>query len=93
MAKIIDFLVCESNCWLKILTLTSILFILLGLLLPPIGIVDNSVLIGIGELEGFAVIGETTRAIQSGHSAKLKIKQMEMEINNSFDETKCNENK
>ena len=83
MAKIIDFIICESNCWLKILTLTSILFIFLGLLLPPVGVVDNSILIGIGELEGFAVIGETTRAIQSGHSAKIKIKEMEMEIKNN----------
>lgn len=34
----------------KLLTVVSALLILVGLLLPPMGVIDNSVLIAVGEL-------------------------------------------
>lgn len=52
----------------------------MGALLPPIGMIDNSILISVGELEAFAVIGESVVAFQSGLDAKVKIKEIEFEI-------------
>lgn len=52
----------------------------MGVLLPPIGIIDNSILVAIGELEVFAVIGESVVAFQSGLDAKVKCKEIEFEI-------------
>lgn len=82
--------ICTSNCWLKLLTLTSIGLILMGALLPPIGIIDNSILVGVGELEAFAVIGESVVAFQSGLDAKVKIKEIEFEIKKNGNKGKEN---
>lgn len=80
MKQIFDQIFCTSNCWLKLCTLTSIVFILLGIFLPPVGVIDNSIIMAIGELFAFAALGEGVKAIQSGHTTKLKIKEMELEI-------------
>jgi len=80
MKNILNNLLCKSNCWLKLCTLTSILLIILGIFLPPLGIVDNSIIIAVGEILGFATLGEGVRIIQAGHDAKIKIKELELSV-------------
>jgi hypothetical protein len=80
MKNIIDNLLCKTNCWLKGCTLTSILLIILGIFLPPLGVVDNSIIIAVGEILGFATLGEGVRIIQAGHDAKIKIKELELSV-------------
>lgn len=82
MDKILKFLKCESNCWLKFNLLISFALILCGFLLPPLGVIDNSVLLGVGELFAFSGLGESVRIIQAGHSTKLKLKELELEVKN-----------
>lgn len=50
--------------------------------MPPLGIIDNSILLGVGEMFMFSALGETVRTIQAGHSAKVKIKELELDIQN-----------
>ena len=82
MKNYIQSLLCTTNCWLKLCCLTSIFLIILGIFLPPLGIIDNSIIIGVGEILGFATLGEGVRVVQSGHNAKIKIKEMELEVKN-----------
>ena len=78
----------RNNLWLKILTISSIILIFTGLLCPPLGIVDNSVIVSVGELAGFGALFQVTKAIDVGYDTKVKIKQIELEINNKLEEEK-----
>lgn len=84
----------RDNLWLKILTITSIIFIAIGLFCPPLGIIDNSVIISVGELAGFGALFQVAKAIDVGYDAKIKTKQIELEINNKEDknDSECEEN-
>lgn len=42
-----------------------------GFLVPPMGIVDGSVLTGVGELAGFATLAVAAHAIDTGLNAKV----------------------
>lgn len=77
------------DIWLKILTISSIGLIVAGFLLPPMAFIDNSVLIASGELAGFAALWETAHAIDKGLDARVKIKDIELQISN--DEVKKKE--
>lgn len=75
----------HEDIWLKILTVTSIIFIAIGIFCPPLGIVDNSVIISVGELAGFGALFQVAKAIDVGYDAKIKTKQIELEINHKED--------
>jgi hypothetical protein len=74
--------VLRYDVWLKILTITSMGLIIAGFCVPPMGIIDGSVLIGTGELAGFAALFETGHAINKGLDARVKIKDIELQIHN-----------
>lgn len=77
------------DIWLKILTVSSIGLIIAGFLLPPMAIIDNSVLIATGELAGLGALWETAHAVDHGLDARVKIKDLELQISN--DEVKKKE--
>lgn len=70
----------HSDLWLKILTLTSVLLIIASFIVPPLGIIDGSVLAAVGEMTGIGALWEFTKAIDKNINAKVKIKEIEMEI-------------
>lgn len=70
----------DNNIWLKILTISSILLFFIGLFLPPLGVIDNSIIIAVGELAGFGALWELNKSIDKGLSTKVKIKEIELEI-------------
>lgn len=76
----------KENVMLKILTFAAIILLFTGLYLPPIGIIDNSVIIGVGELCGFGALWQVTKAIDKGYDTQLKIKQLEVNIHNDENE-------
>lgn len=49
----------------------SIGLIIASFLTPPMWIIDGSVLAAVGELFGFAALGEVAAAIERGHSATI----------------------
>lgn len=62
----------NRNSWLFIiLTACSVILIFTGLFLPPIGSLDNSVLIAVGEIFGFASLGTINMAINKGMHAEV----------------------
>ena len=70
----------ESNIWLRILTISSILLIIASFFVPPLGILDGSVLAAVGELEGLGVLWIVLRAVEKGTGASFKKGDVEVDI-------------
>lgn len=70
MAKM-DKCVMKDNMWFIILTFISIGMLVTSLFIPPMGVIDGSVLAAVGEIFGFAALGTLLKAIESGWSAKM----------------------
>lgn len=71
MAKKI-FMLLKQDVMFYVLTVVSILLIIISFLLPPIGVIDDSVFAGVGEVFAFASLWEVSRAISAGMSAKVQ---------------------
>lgn len=50
----------------------SIILLIASFICPPTGVIDSSVLAGVGELFGFAALGAVVRAIEKGVDTKIK---------------------
>ena len=70
----------ESNIWLRILSISSILLIIASFFVPPLGILDGSVLAAVGELEGLGVLWIILRAVEKGTGASFKKGDVEVDI-------------
>ena len=70
-----------------ICVLVSVGLIIASFLTPPMWIIDGSVLAAVGELFGFAALGEVAAAIERGHSASISHGGTTIEIKKDEDET------
>ena len=66
------------------------LIVALGLIItsffiPPLAVVDGSVLAAVGEIFGFAALGEVAAAIERGHSATISHGNTSISINKEED--------
>lgn len=71
----------KEDFWLKILTISSILLIVGSFFVPPMAVIDGSILIAVGELTGIGALWEFNKAINKNLDTKVKIKEIELEIN------------
>ena len=69
-----------TNIWLRILSISSILLIIASFFVPPLGIIDGSILAAVGELEGLGVLWIVLRAIEKGTGASFKKGDVEVDI-------------
>ena len=76
----------KEDIWLKILTITSVALIVSSFIVPPLGIIDGSVLAAVGELTGLGALWEFTKAMNKNIDAKVKIKEIELELKNRDDD-------
>ena len=65
---------------------TSALLILASFVTPPLWIIDGSVLAAVGELFGFAALGEIVAAVERGHSATISHGNTSIEIRKEDDD-------
>ena len=70
----------ESNIWLRVLSISSILLIIASFFVPPLGIIDGSILAAVGELEGLCVLWIVLRAVEKGTAASFKKGDVEVDI-------------
>ena len=66
----------------------SIVLIMAGFLVPPMGAIDSSVLISIGEIFSFAALGAAIKAIEGGKEVEVQHKDTKITIGDageSFD--------
>lgn len=61
-----------QNAWFKVLSMVSFLLIIASFILPPTGIIDNSVLAASGELMGWGALYSVILAIERGKSVEMK---------------------
>ena len=71
MADIIKTAV-KHNWIFWICLLTSILLIVTSFFVPPLSVIDGSVLASVGELFAFAALGNIVAAIEKGIDAKVE---------------------
>ena len=67
--------------------IASVGLIITSFLTPPAWIIDGSVLAAVGELFGFAALGEVAAAVERGHSASISHGNTTIEIKKEEDET------
>ena len=60
----------------------SLALIIAGFLVPPMGVIDGSVLTAVGELIVFPALAFGLRAVELGYDLRLSKGEMSMEISN-----------
>ena len=80
----------QQCCFCRIVTVIcfviSVLLIIAGFLLPPMGVIDGSVLTAVGELLLFPVIIYGFRAIELGLEVKIQKGDTTVEIHKDDDD-------
>ena len=74
-----------TNIWMRILSISSLLLIIASFFVPPIGVLDGSVLAAVGELEGLGVLWIVLRAVEKGTAASFKKGDVEVEFKEKED--------
>ena len=69
----------------------GLLLIIIAFFIPPTAYIDSSVLIAVGEINGFAALGAVIKAIDKGGSASIKHSGTETEVTITGDEDKDEE--
>ena len=76
----------ENNRFFIFFSIAALILIVAGFIAPPIGQIDSSVLIAVGELNGTLAIGAVIKSIDKGRSASIKHNGTELTINGDEDE-------
>lgn len=85
-----------ENIWFCVFAVVAIALLIASFLVPPRGVIDESVLKGVAEIFGFAALGTVILAIDKGIDARVRHGKTEVtigdlneaakEINNEFEE-------
>lgn len=75
----------ENNLFFWIFSIIGVLLMICAFILPPIGIIDNSVLIAVGELNGFIALGAVCKAIDKGRSTTFTHKDTSITVGEKTD--------
>lgn len=68
------------NAWFHALTIVAALLIIASWFVPPMAVIDSSVLAAVGELAGFAALGVVIKALDKGVSAKFRHNNTEVSV-------------
>ena len=74
------------NTTIYILAFISVALIIASFIVPPMGVIDPSVLAAVGEIFGFAALVTGVKAIDKGLDAKVSHKNTTIEFTNDNDE-------
>lgn len=76
----------ENNLFFWIFSIAALGLIIAGFLFPPPGQIDNSVLIGAGEINGTIALGAVIKAIDKGVDATFQHNNTSVTITNKDEE-------
>ena len=76
----------SNNGFFWLFSIIGVILIIVAFILPPLSVIDNSVLIAVGEINGFAALGAVIKAIDNGGSATFHHNNTEVTINSNEDE-------
>ena len=74
-----------NNTFFWIFSIIGILLIIIAFFIPPAAQIHQSVLIAVGEINGFAALGAVIKAIDKGSSASFHHNGTEVTINSNDD--------
>ena len=69
----------SNNGFFWLFSSIGLLLIIIAFFIPPTAYIDSSVLIAVGEINGFAALGAVIKAIDKGRSASIKHRGKETE--------------
>ena len=75
----------KSNLFFWIFSGIGLLLIIIAFFIPPAAYIDSSILIAVGEINGFIALGAVIKAIDNGGSASIKHNGTEVIINGDED--------
>ena len=76
----------ENKTLFWVVSIIGLLLIIIAFFLPPAAQIHQSVLIAVGEINGFAALGAVIKAIDKGSSATFHHNGTEVTINSNEDE-------
>ena len=76
----------QSNLFFWLFSIIGLLLIIVAFFIPPTAYIEQSVLIAVGEINGFAALGAVIKAIDKGSSATFHHNGTEVTINSNEDE-------
>ena len=75
----------KSNLFFWLFSGIGLLLIIVAFFIPPTAYIEQSVLIAVGEINGFAALGAVIKAIDKGSSATFHHNGTEVTINSNED--------
>ena len=75
----------ENNTFFWVFSIIGLLLIIIAFFIPPTAYIEQSVLIAVGEINGFAALGAVINAIDKGSSATFHHNGTEVTINSNED--------
>ena len=75
-----------NNGFFWLFSIIGLLLIIIAFFLPPAAQIHQSVLIAVGEINGFAALGAVIKAIDNGGSATFHHNGTDVTINSNEDE-------
>lgn len=76
----------STNLFFWLFSGIGLLLIIIAFFIPPAAQIHQSVLIAVGEINGFAALGAVIKAIDRGSSATFHHNNTELTINSNEDE-------
>lgn len=76
----------KSNLFFWLFSIIGVILIIVAFILPPLSVIDNSVLIAVGEINGFIALGAVIKAIDKGESATFTHNNTSITIGKEEDE-------
>ena len=76
----------ENNLFFWLFSGIGLLLIIIAFFIPPTAYIDQSVLIAVGEINGFIALGAVIKSIDKGRSASIRHNNTELTINGDEDE-------
>ena len=76
----------QSNLFFWLFSGIGLLLIIIAFFIPPAAYIDSSILIAVGEINGFIALGTVRKAIDNGGSATLHHNGTELTITSDEDE-------
>ena len=76
----------KSNLFFWLFSSIGLLLIIIAFFIPPAAFIDSSVLIAVGEINGFAALGAVIKAIDKGVDATFQHNNTSVSITNNEEE-------
>ena len=76
----------ENNLFFWIFSIIGVIMMVVAFFIPPTAHIDSSILVGVGEINGFIALGTVLKAIDKGTDVTMSHNNTSITVNNKEDE-------